>query len=39
MPARSWRAIADSGDQVNSDQRNAVARAEFLRAGEFTARR
>lgn len=31
------RAIADSEDRVNSDQRDAVARAEFLRAGEFTA--
>jgi hypothetical protein len=37
MPARSWRAIADSEVRVNSDLRDAVARAEFLRAGEFTA--
>jgi hypothetical protein len=37
MPARSWRPIADFADQVNSDQRDAVAPAEFLRAGEFAS--
>jgi hypothetical protein len=37
MPAQSWRAIATSEDRVNSDRRDAVALAEFLRADEFTA--
>jgi hypothetical protein len=37
MPARPWRVVADSGDRVNSDQRDAAARAEFLRAGELSA--